>query len=155
MINFKGIIINNIREYYGISEDKEKIDISFLYDYLYRMAQKYDQNYQFNLESDFREKETGYSNPQWFLTYENIDDNNSDDMVGKDKNKPSLGCIVHKNMELRYKGILPIYLEDMEESYKVPSNIFGTIFFFIQNLRTVFERKNKKKNKIVNFLKRI
>lgn len=149
MINFKGIIINNIREYYGISEDKEKIDISFLYDYLYRMAQKYDQNYQFNLESDFREKETGYSNPQWFLTYENIDDNNSDDMVGK--NKPSLGCIVHKNMELRSKGILPIYLEDMEESYKVPSNIFGTIFFFIQNLRTVFERKNK----IVNFLKRV
>ena len=145
MINFKEIIINNIREYYGISEDKEKIDISFLYDYLYRMAQKYDQNYQFNLESDFREKETGYSNPQWFLTYENIDDNNSDDMVGKDKNKPSLGCIVHKNMQLRSKGILPIYLEDMEESYKVPSNIFGTIFFFIQNLRTVFERKIKKK----------
>ena len=145
MINFKGIIINNIREYYSISEDKEKIDISFLYDYLYRMAQKYDQNYQFNLESDFREKETGYRNPQWYLTYENIDDNNSDDMVGKDKNKPSLGCIVHKNMELRTKGILPIYLEDMEESYKVPSNIFGTIFFFIQNLRTVFERKIKKK----------
>ena len=144
MINFKGIIINNIREYYSISEDKEKIDISFLYDYLYRMTQKYDQNYQFNLESDFREKETGYSNPQWFLTYENIDDNNSDDMAGKDKNKPSLGCVVHKNMELRSKGILPIYLEDMEESYKVPSNIFGTIFFFIQNLRTVFERKNKK-----------
>lgn len=144
MINFKGIIINNIREYYGISEDKEKIDISFLYDYLYRMVQKYGQNYQFNLESDFREKETGYSNPQWFLTYENIDDNNSDDMVVKDKNKPSLGCVVHKNMELRSKGILPIYLEDMEESYKVPSNIFGTIFFFIQNLRTVFERKNKK-----------
>ena len=147
MINFKGIIINNIREYYGISEEKEKIDISFLYDYLYRMVQKYGQNYQFNLESDFREKETGYLNPQWFLTYENIDDNNSDDMVGKDKNKPSLGCIVHKNMELRSKGILPIYLEDMEESYKVPSNIFGTIFFFIQNLRTVFERKNKKKKK--------
>ena len=144
MINFKEIIINNIREYYGISEEKEKIDISFLYDYLYRMVQKYGQNYQFNLESDFREKETGYLNPQWFLTYENIDDNNSDDMVVKDKNKPSLGCVVHKNMELRSKGILPIYLEDMEESYKVPSNIFGTIFFFIQNLRTVFKRKNKK-----------
>ena len=149
MINFKGIIINNIREYYGISEDKEKIDISFLYDYLYRMAQKYDQNYQFNLESDFREKETGYSNPQWYLTYENIDDNESEgENEDEIKNKPSLGCIVHKNMELRSKGILPIYLEDMEESYKVPSNIFGTIFFFIQNLRTVFERKNKKKKKI-------
>lgn len=149
MINFKGIIINNIREYYGISEEKEKIDISFLYDYLYRMVQKYDQNYQFNLESDFREKETGYLNPQWYLTYENIDEsfeNGSEKLndVGKNKNKPSLGCIVHKNMELRSKGILPIYLEDMEESYKVPSNIFGTIFFFIQNLRTVFERKNKK-----------
>ena len=142
MINFKGIIINNIREYYGISEEKEKIDISFLYDYLYRIAQKYDQNYQFNLESDFRERKTGYSNPQWYLTYENVDDNNnSDDIVDKNKNKPSFGCIVHKNMELRSKGILPIYLEGIEDSYKVPSNIFGTIFFFIQNLRTVYNRR--------------
>lgn len=144
MINFKGIIINNIREYYSISEEKEKIDISFLYDYLYRMVQKYDQNYQFNLESDFRVKETGYSNPQWYLTYENVDyNNNSDDIVDKNKNKLSFGCIVHKNMELRSKGILPIYLEDIEDSYKVPSNIFGTIFFFIQNLRTVYNRRHE------------
>ena len=147
MINFKGIIINNIREYYGISEEKEKIDISFLYDYLYRMTQKYDQNYQFNLESDFREKETGYSNPQWYLTYENLGNHLEDESEGENvngiKNKPSFGCIVHKNMELRSKGILPIYLEDIEDSYKVPSNIFGTIFFFIQNLRTVYNRRHE------------
>ena len=118
---YKKLIIDKIRTNYNLEGCLCKTPISYLLDYLNRNGK---------ICCEIRCYKPPYSGnniPNYYL-YGYIEDPETEKITFE----KSFGSIVSTDAGDREFSILPVYLEDIEDNWYVPSNIFKDIYKFLE-----------------------
>ena len=132
---YKKLIIDKIRKEYGLEGCLCKTPISYLLDYLNKSGngeKKGKEVYEIRCyKSSYM-----YTIPNYYLYGYLLDEVVEDGcVVEKLIFEKSFGSIVSTEPEEREKSILPIYIEHIEDSWYVPSNIFKEIYKFLEDTK--------------------
>lgn len=124
---YKKLIIDKIRINYNLEGCLCKTPISYLLDYLNKNGE--DKKGSGKICCEIRCYKPPYGNniPNYYL-YGYIEDPDTEKITFE----KSFGSIVSTDAGDREFSILPVYLEDIEDNWYVPSNIFKDIYKFLE-----------------------
>lgn len=124
---YKKLIIDKIRTNYNLEGCLCKTPISYLLDYLNKNGE--DKKGSGKICCEIRCYKPPYGNniPNYYL-YGYTEDPETEKITFE----KSFGSIVSTDAGDREFSILPVYLEDIEDNWYVPSNIFKDIYKFLE-----------------------
>lgn len=120
---YKKLIIDKIRSQYDLEGCLCKTPISYLLDYLNRNGK---------IAYEIRCYKPPYGNniPNYYL-YGYTEDPDTEAITFE----KSFGSIVSTDAGDRERSLLPVYLEDIEDEWYVPSNLFKGIYNFLEDTK--------------------